>query len=117
MDRQMIMCVVTRYWVDYGPNPHPLEGHLHKTTSEEETSFHVHGDWLYLHNSAASARVEDLLTLAREGHSWCAQMGTPPVYIDGEGWGGRNWPEIKVSSDALLETLGRVLATDRLEER
>jgi hypothetical protein len=113
----MIRCVVTRYRVDYGPNPHPLEGYLHKTTREEEASFHLRGGWLYLHNSAASARVEDLLRGACEGRSWTAQMGTPPVYIDGEGWGGRNWPEIKVSSEALLEALEGVLTTDQLEEK
>jgi hypothetical protein len=113
MDRQMIRCVVTRYRVSYGPGL--SQGYLHGATEEEETSFHLHGDWLYLHNSAASARVKDLLRGACEGRSWLAQMGTPPVYIDGEGWGGRNWPEIKVSSEALLEALEGVLAKGEIK--
>ena len=76
----------------------------------EATGWHVRGGNLYRHNSAASSRLSDLLTSAREGRGWLAQIGTPPVYVDGEGWGGRNWPRIYVTADALLE-LERVLST------
>lgn len=80
-------------------------GVLVSSTREEHVGFHVEDGWLHLHNSEASAPVEDLLHGAREqGRGWCAQAGTPPVCGDGR-WGGRNYPEIHVSADDLIAAL------------
>lgn len=106
-----LRCTITRYSIDYDPDPHPLSSSLRTTTSEETTGFHVRDGWLYLHNSAASTRVENLLNGAREGRDWTAQCGTPPIFVDGEGWGGRNWPKIEVSAEALLEALEETCKT------
>jgi len=112
-EHHLLRCTVTHYRVDYGPDPHPLGGELRETVREETTGYHVRdalsGDpdkrvpYLYLHNSSASAPLVNLLAAAHEGQGWPAQAGTPPVFVDGEGWGGRNWPRIYVGADALLE--------------
>jgi hypothetical protein len=125
MTEKRIRCVVTRYSV--------VDDHLVETTAEEETGFHVAesatplqalyapGTYLYLHNSEASALVGVLLEAARRGEGWDAQAGTPPVRVECQaerwgrytccpgaceaGWGGRNYPKVYVSAEALLEVL------------
>jgi hypothetical protein len=103
--RMTIRCTVTRYSVDYGPDPHPLEGVLTERTREEITSASISptSGFLYLGNSSSCASLKWLLTGAREGRGWNAQAGSPPVYVEGDGWGGRNYPKIYVEADALLE--------------
>lgn len=125
MSELRIRCTVTRYSVDYGPDPHPLEGVLTERTHEETTSAEVRlggsndpakcEEYLCLGNSAASAPLKKLLAAAREGRGWSAQSGTPPVYVEGDGWGGRNYPKIYVEADALLE-LERAIRRQKLDE-
>ena len=97
MSAQRIRCTVTRYRV--------LEDALHQDVRVEHTDFHVSDGWLYLHNSSASAPVENLLADARAGRGWTAQAGTPPVFVEGR-WGGRVWPRIHVYAADLLKALG-----------
>jgi hypothetical protein len=112
-----IRCTVTRYSV--------VDDRLVETTTEETTGYHVQplDGYLYLRNSAASARVSDLLAQAQRGQGWSAQAGTPPVKTECQaerwglyaccpggceaGWGGRNYPRIYVSAEALLEVLSK----------
>lgn len=126
MGELRIRCTVTRYLVIF-PEDEP-NGVLRQHVREETTSARVeHGQsvkiidgwprvlnrppaYLYLDNSEASAPLADLLAAAREGRGWDAQAGTPPVYVEGAGWGGRNYPRIRVEADALLE-LARALET------
>lgn len=117
-----IRCMVTYYSVD---RQQP-GGELISSTREEHVGFHVENDWLYLHNSEASAPVEDLLRNAcEEDRGWLAQAGTAPVYVapcpyaprpcgpgcgcgpgdDVGGWGGRNYPTIHVGAADLIATL------------
>jgi hypothetical protein len=105
-----IRCTVTYYQVVF-PDDAPA-GVLRKITREETTSAEVRGEYLYLGNSVASAPWKELLAAAREGRGWDAQAGSPPVYVEGEGWGGRNYPRIRVEADALLE-LERHLLTEQ----
>lgn len=102
-DQQRLRCTITRYSAGYSSRS-PLKSYLTETTTEETTGFHIRDGWLYLHNSAASAHVDELLDGAREGLGWSAQCGTPPVFFEGR-WSGRNWPKIEVSAEALLEAL------------
>jgi hypothetical protein len=104
MSELRIRCTVTRYSADYSRdmNERP-QGSLVERTTEETTSAEVRGEYLYLGNSAASAPWKKLLAAAREGRGWDAQAGSPPVYVEGAGWGGRNYPKIRVEADALLE--------------
>jgi hypothetical protein len=119
-----IECEVTRYRV--------VGDEVVETTKTEVTTFevdrHPHGmlnrRYLYLHNSQASAPLEGLRGFVAEGRGWCAQAGTKPVKIecqvDGRymeccgpggcqaGWGGRNYPRIYVTHDALERALGEV---------
>lgn len=121
MTENRIRCTVTRYSV--------VDDRLVETTTEEETSYEIRRvladqqwrDYLYLRNSAASANVEDLRELVRFDRGWSAQAGTPPVKVECQaerwgryaccpggceaGWGGRNYPKIYVSAEALLEVL------------
>jgi hypothetical protein len=113
-----IRCTVTRYSV--------VGDRLVETTTEEETGYEVVTNgaderWLYLGNCAASARLEDLRDAIERYGGWSAQAGTPPVKVECQaerrgrcaccpggceaGWGGRNYPKIYVSAEALLEVL------------
>lgn len=112
-EQQRLRCTVTSYRV--------IDGELWEGVEETNTGFRIREGWLYLGNSAASAPVDDLLDGAREGRGWSAQAGTPPVKVECQadrwgryaccpggcevGWGGRNYPKIHVSAEALLEAL------------
>jgi hypothetical protein len=101
VSRLRIRCTVTRFNVDHDQPG----GVLISSTREEIVGCHVERGYLFLHNSAASALVEDLLRGAREeGRGWSAQFGTHPVCINGR-WGGRNYPAIHVSAADLIEAL------------
>jgi hypothetical protein len=103
-DRGRIGCVVTRYKVQ---KIHEARSdyELVQETTAEDTSYRIEGDYLYLGNSEASARLQDLEGIAREGEDWSAQAGTPPVKVDGY-WGGRNYPKIVVPAAELRRVLG-----------
>jgi hypothetical protein len=91
-----ISCIVTRYVVQ--------QGELQERERVEETSYEVRDGWLYLGNSAASARIEYLRRRAQDELPWGAQFGTPPVRVDGY-WGGRNYPNIVVEGSELARVL------------
>jgi hypothetical protein len=99
-----IGCVVTRYKVQKIHEAR-ADYELVQETTAEDTAYRVENDYLYLGNSQASARLEDLEGLAREGEDWSAQAGTPPVEVDGY-WGGRNYSKIVVPASELRRVLG-----------
>jgi hypothetical protein len=116
----MISCTVAYYYPQ-------ADGTVLEKEHVEQTSFVVRDGWVYLGNSAASAPAERLLADARadEGFVWVAQFGTKPVHLapcpsgprpcsaecgcgpgdDRGGWGGRNYPEVRVSRAAVIEAL------------
>jgi hypothetical protein len=94
IEQGRIACTIERYSV--------VDNELHRELIHATTGYHLKGEWLKLHNCAASAQIDDLLAGAREGRGWLAQFGMPPVYLDGE-WGGRNYPEIRITAEDLLK--------------
>lgn len=106
MEQPTIRCTVERYAV--------IDGELQRDLRLETTGYHVKGDYVYLHNCVASAPLADLIAGAHVGRGWLAQFGMPPVYLvptpdDPGGWGGRNWPEIRIDAADLLK-LGEELS-------
>lgn len=101
MSVHLLRCRSTYYRVE--------DNKLAETTREETTGYLIrkggrnHEPYIYLHNSAASAPVNDLIAGAHKGGGWMAQVGHPPAYVEGEGWFGRSSSQIYVPADALLE--------------
>jgi hypothetical protein len=111
-----IRCTVTRYSV--------VDDRLVETTTEETTGYHVQplDGYLYLRNSAASARVSDLLAQAQRGQlerpgrhgGWSAQAGTPPVKVECQ---AERWGRYALLPRRLRGGLGRPQLPEDLRER
>lgn len=115
-----IECEVTRYAV--------VDDRLVETTELEQTSVHVNDGWLSLGNSSASALVDRLPILVDKYGFWLAQAGTAPVKVERTpecdnpygccgrvcqaGWGGRNYPEIKVYKAEIERVLEELMACE-----
>jgi hypothetical protein len=109
-DVHLLRCISTHYRIRLNAVTAP-KGELLETKRNETTGYHIRDSgsyeivepYIFLHNSGASAPLSALFTKAREGRGWTAQAGAPPVYVSGEGWVGRNNPNIYVPADSLLE--------------
>lgn len=107
-DVHLLRCTVTHYRVDYIYHP---EGQLLETKRYGTSGYHIRDSgsfetvepYIFLHNCGASAPLSTLFAQAREGRGWNAQLGKPPVRIAGNGWGGRDYPDIYIPADSLLE--------------
>lgn len=107
-DVHLMHCIVTHYRVEYISDP---AGRLIDTARGETSGYHIRDSgsfetvepYIFLHNSGASAPLSALFANAHVGRGWNAQCGTPPAYFDGEGWKGRDYPNIYVPADSLLE--------------
>lgn len=114
-DVHLLRCTVTHYRVD---SVTAREGEIVATRRDTTSGYHIRDSgsfetvepYIFLHNSGASAPLSALFSGAREGRGWNAQLGKPPAYSAGEGWSGRNYPDIYVPADSLLE-LEQVLKT------
>jgi hypothetical protein len=116
-DVHLLRCTVTHYRVD---SVTAREGEIVATRRDTTSGYHIRDSgsfetvepYIFLHNSGASAPLSSLFAQAREGRGWNAQCGTPPVYAADAGWGGRNYPNIYVSADSLLELEQVLLAQE-----